>query len=187
MLVIVIVIYLLYLWLFGDSGQTALSGMRNAEHEHTISGHKLPAGASSDYTYSIWLFISNWNYRIGQEKVIFERQDKGGHPAPRVSLGKNLNNIIVTLATYPHKSGGGDYDSGRYGGERGRHGDGRYGDERGRHGHERGRHGHERGRHGHERGRHREGYENENKPVSHSCVLENVPLQAWANVILTLK
>ena len=132
--VVVIVIYLLYLWLFGDSGQIALSGMRNAEHEHTISGHKLPAGASSDYTYSIWLFISNWNYRIGQEKVIFERQDKGGYPAPRVSLDNNLNNVIVTLATYPHKSGANNGD----------------------------------------------------KPVPHSCVLENIPLQAWANVILTL-
>ena len=138
--VIVIVIYLLYLWFFGDGGRTYLSGMRNAEQEHTIAGHNLPAGGSADYTYSIWLFIANWNYRIGEEKVVFERLDRSGNPAPTMALGKNLNNVEITLATYP--SNGKSNSNGSGGG---------------------------------------------NGQVStHTCILENIPLQAWANVILTL-
>ena len=131
--VIVILIYLLYLWFFGDSGRVYLSGMRNAEHTHIISGRHLPAGGNADYTYSIWLYIANWNYRVGEAKGVFVRNDRTGNPAPWVALDKNLNNIIVTLATYPSdhaQSSGG--------------------------------------------------------ATTHSCVLENIPLQAWANVLITL-
>jgi len=132
-IVIVILIYLLYLWFFGDSGRVYLSGMRNAEHTHVISGRHLPAGGNADYTYSIWLYISNWNYRVGEAKGVFVRNDRTGNPAPWVALDKNLNNIIVTLATYPSDN-----------------------------------------------------IQNDGGASTHSCVLENIPLQAWANVLITL-
>ena len=100
-IVIVIVIYLVYLWLFGDSERSHLSGMRSAKVSYIIPGSSLPSGGSADYTYSIWLYIAGWNYGIGRHKVIFERLDRNGQPAPSVALAPNLNNIEVTLATYP--------------------------------------------------------------------------------------
>ncbi len=64
----------------------------------------LVGGNTSNYTYSIWFFIDDWNYRYGESKVIFGRMgEKGGkkEPCPVVKLGPVQNNITVSLAVYP--------------------------------------------------------------------------------------
>lgn len=140
-IVIVLVIYLLYLWFFGDSTRSYLSGMHPATKQMTISPSSLPNGSSSDYTYSIWLYVNNWNYRVGEEKIIFQRGDKN-NPSPSVSLGANLNNVEVSLGTWP-------------------------------------------GTGNRAKGESQRDYEREHEQV-HKCTLDNLPLQAWANVIMTL-
>ena len=128
--VIVIVIYLLYVWLFGDSSRSHLVSMHDARKSLIITGDNVPHGSSSDYTYSFWVYISNWNYRVGEKKVILARGKDASVPVPEISLGAMLNNIEVTLGTYAQGHSG--------------------------------------------------------DAVNHTCTLENVPLQAWANVIVTL-
>jgi hypothetical protein len=133
--VIVLVIYILYLWLFGDAKRAHLAGLRSAKKELTISANNLPGGATSDYTYSIWVYVNSWNYRVGEQKVIFGRVDNGGNVAPEIAFDSTLNNAVVTLATYaaPVDGKGGGSSTG-----------------------------------------------------THTCTLENVPLQAWANIIITV-
>lgn len=128
-IIVVIAIYLIYVWLFGDKTRSDLLGMHDAKKRKVIDGTHFPKGNTSDYTYSTWLFISNWNYRAGETKTILARKNSGGQPAPYLSLGANLNNIEVSLATYPT----GSSDS-----------------------------------------------------HIHTCSLDNIPLQTWANVIITL-
>ena len=128
--VIVIVIYLLYVWLFGDSTRSHLVSMHDAKKSLIITGDNVPHGSSADYTYSFWVYISNWNYRVGEKKVILGRGKDAKTPSPEISLGAMLNNIEVTLGTYAQGHSG--------------------------------------------------------DAVNHTCTLENVPLQAWANVIVTL-
>lgn len=139
-IVIVLVIYLLYLWFFGDGTRTYLMGMHHANKQHIISPSTLPKGGTSDYTYSIWLYINNWNYRVGEKKDIFARYGSSDKlPAPVVSLGANMNNVEVSLGTWPgHGTSGSSDESGV------------------------------------------------KQPGIHTCTLDNVPLQAWANVIMTL-
>ena len=133
--VIVLIIYILYLWLFGDASRQSLAGLRDAKKELAVSGNSLPGGSTSDYTYSIWVYVNNWNYRVGEQKIVFGRLDGAGAVAPEVSFDATLNNLIVTLATYasPVDGKGGGSSTG-----------------------------------------------------SHTCTLENVPLQAWANIIMTV-
>ena len=107
-----------------------LLGMHDARKPLILTGDNLPHGSSADYTYSIWVYISNWNYRVGEKKIIFGRGQDGNVPAPELSLGAMMNNVDVTLGTYASK------DS--------------------------------------------------TQAVNHTCTLENVPLQAWANIIVTL-
>ena len=97
--VIVILIYLLYLYFFGDS-TTVLEGMHDAAVESVIPASSLaPAVGSANYTYSIWIFVANWN--TGAPKVIFERPgDDSGTYAPKMAFSADLNNIDITLATY---------------------------------------------------------------------------------------
>lgn len=128
-IVVVIAIYIIYVWLFGDSTRSHLLGMWDAKKRKFIEGSHFPKGNTSDYTYSTWLFISNWNYRASETKYILARNNIDTQPAPYISLGANLNNIEVSLATYSN----GSTDS-----------------------------------------------------QTHTCSLDNIPLQTWANVIVTL-
>lgn len=128
-IVVVLLIYFIYIWIFGDSSRSYLLGMRDAKKKMVIDGSHFPKGNSADYTYSMWINVSNWNYRAGEQKAILSRRNSDGKPAPYISLGANLNNIEVSLATYATKSEGGQI---------------------------------------------------------HTCSLDNIPLQAWANIIVTL-
>jgi hypothetical protein len=73
------------------------------------------SGAStSNFAYSIWFFIDDWNYRYGEPKVIFGRMGgssdasggsvegiSGIDPCPAVVLGAIENNLMVSLGCYP--------------------------------------------------------------------------------------
>lgn len=62
------------------------------------------SGNTSNFTYSVWFFVDDWNYRYGEPKVIFGRMTSGSgqkEPCPSVTLGPIQNNIIVSLAVYP--------------------------------------------------------------------------------------
>jgi hypothetical protein len=85
-----------------------LTGLTSAETMQKIAPEDLASSTSSgnpsNYTYSIWFFIDDWNYRYGEPKVIFGRMTTGEgkkDPCPTVTLGAIQNNIAVSLAVYP--------------------------------------------------------------------------------------
>lgn len=80
------------------SGQT----MQKIEADNLASSYS--SGNTSNFTYSIWFFVDDWNYRYGEPKVIFGRMTTGTgkeEPCPSVTLGPIQNNIIVSLAVFP--------------------------------------------------------------------------------------
>jgi hypothetical protein len=75
------------------------------------NGSKTP---SSNFAYSIWFYVNDWNYRYGETKVIFGRMGSsssqgkgqvsgvsGSDPCPVVVLGPVENNLSISLACYP--------------------------------------------------------------------------------------
>jgi len=85
-----------------------LSGLTSGQTMQAIQPDALASSSSSgntsNFTYSIWFFVNNWNYRYGEPKVIFGRMTTGSgkkEPCPSVMLGPIQNNIIVSLAVYP--------------------------------------------------------------------------------------
>jgi len=71
----------------------------------TSSGESSDTG-SSNYSYSIWFYIDDWNYRYGEPKVLFGRMTPsvdgaGLDPCPSVVLGAVENNLAISLAVYP--------------------------------------------------------------------------------------
>lgn len=86
---------------FFSTSATTLVTTHDARSLDIISANKLPAGASSDYTYSIWFYINDWNYRFGESKVMFGRVDQNNDPSPSVTLAPSKNDVNVTLAVYP--------------------------------------------------------------------------------------
>jgi len=113
-----------------------LRQMLNAKHIETIKAGELStqSGISQNFTYSIWLYVNNWNYKNGQYKPIFGRFDGGNatdetltsyfdginecmlrtsissdcsfNPSPVVTFDKVQNNILIYIpCTYgEHKN-----------------------------------------------------------------------------------
>ena len=108
-LLTVIIIVLLYVLIgYISKDATTLSGITSAQTMQKIEATSLASssssGGTSNFSYSIWFFIDDWNYRYGEPKVIFGRMTTGQsdkEPCPSVVLGPVQNNIIVSLAVYP--------------------------------------------------------------------------------------
>lgn len=103
-LLALVVIYVIYLLFFKDSKKTTLVSSHNAKESTIISANKLPNSNSNNFTYSCWVYINDWNYRFGEQKVVFGRLDQNRDPCPSVVLGANQNNLDITLSVYPDTS-----------------------------------------------------------------------------------
>jgi len=109
-LIIAVIVYLVYQFFFKDHSVADLQGMHNAKVAVSINADKMPSsGGSNDYTFSVWIYVNNWSYKYGKEKVIFKREtsDSDKSPIPQISLGANSNDLKLKLTTYS----GGDSDS----------------------------------------------------------------------------
>jgi len=128
---VILVLYFLYGYLFGDSSTTSSpSSLLDAKSMQVVGANTLPANVSTNYGYSIWFYIDDWSYRLGESKTIFDRTGKGTDSgSPVVAFDPSENNITISLAL---ASEGKDAAS-----------------------------------------------------VS-NCTINNVPLQAWTNLIVTL-
>lgn len=107
-LFVIIFILLITLIRYISADVNTLSGLMSAKTSQRIEPSDLAsstsAGTTSNFTYSIWFFVDDWNYRYGEPKVIFGRMTAGTgerEPCPSVVLGPIQNNIIVSLAVYP--------------------------------------------------------------------------------------
>jgi len=108
-LLFVIIIVLLYIVIkYVIKDVNTLTGLVSAQTMQKIEASSLAssssAGATSNYTYSIWFYVDDWNVKYGEPKVVFGRMasemDKN-QPCPLVSLAPLENNLIVSLAIYP--------------------------------------------------------------------------------------
>lgn len=90
-----VVVYLLS-WMF--NGTKTLSNYANGKTELLIPATSIPSGSSVNFTYSIWIYIDDWSYRYGQEKIIFSRGSESNF-IPSLSLAPMDNNLQVTMTT----------------------------------------------------------------------------------------
>ena len=74
-----------------------LSNYSSGKTQLTIPPTSLPPGSSVNYSYSIWIYIDDWTYQYGTEKIIFIRGALGSTFMPALSLSPIDNNAIVTI------------------------------------------------------------------------------------------
>ena len=104
LIIVVIIVVLIIRYMRSDSSK--LSSLLSATSMLEVSPADLVASGdlnTSNFTYSIWTYIDDWNYRYGEPKVIFGRMGGGepdNAPCPVVTLGATQNNAIVSLAVY---------------------------------------------------------------------------------------
>lgn len=133
-IVVVMVLYWIFNWFTGGAS-TKLSGMQDGKQSVTLAPNALPANNNTNnYTYSTWIYVNDWNYRFGEQKVLLERRDASTGSSPSIALGAMQNNLIVSTAVYPNTSGSSATAT----------------------------------------------------PINHTCTVDNIPLQRWVNIIVSL-
>ena len=74
---ILVIVLILMLLRYILSDPYTLQNMQDGKTASTISASSLATNGSSvpssNFAYSIWFYINNWNYRYGEPKVIFGR------------------------------------------------------------------------------------------------------------------
>ena len=115
-IVVIVLILMLLRYIFSDP--YTLQNIQDGKTASTISATSLATNGSnvpsSNFAYSVWFYINNWNYRYGETKVIFGRMGaasgsgagsvsgiSGMDPCPAVVLGAVENTISVSLGCYP--------------------------------------------------------------------------------------
>jgi hypothetical protein len=115
-IVVIVFIFMLLRYIFVDP--YTLQSIQSAQTASTINASSLATNGSnvpsSNFAYSVWFYINDWNYRYGENKVIFGRMgapspsDSGSvpgvsglDPCPAVVLGAIENNVSVSLGCYP--------------------------------------------------------------------------------------
>jgi len=115
-IVVIVLILMLLRYIFTDP--YTLQNIQDGKTASTIDASSLATNGtdvpSSNFAYSVWFYINNWNYRYGEDKVIFGRMGamsgsgkgsvkglSGLDPCPAVVLGAVENNISISLGCYP--------------------------------------------------------------------------------------
>lgn len=115
---------------------TKLSSMKDGNVEQVINADKLRnSNSSTNYTYSMWFYVNDWNYKFGQQKVLWERLDKDNKASPAVTLGAMENDITISVACFPTSNSS---------------------------------------------------MAGEDNSLVQNCVVQNVPLQKWVNILISL-
>jgi hypothetical protein len=116
LIVVIVLVILLIQYIFSDP--YTLQSLQNGKTASTVQASSLATNGSavpsSNFAYSIWFYVNDWNYRYGESKVIFGRMGaasgsgsgsisglNGLDPCPAVVLGAVENNISVSLGCYP--------------------------------------------------------------------------------------
>lgn len=113
--VIVVLLYIVLRYVFSDVN--TLTNISSGTTMQTISAGNLAQGSvanSSNFTYSIWFYINDWNYKYGETKILYGRMGQlsnnskpsaetilQSNPCPAVILGAIENNLSVALTCYP--------------------------------------------------------------------------------------
>ena len=103
-IVFLLIIVIRYIMKDANTLTELISGKTMQKIEASELASSTSSGNTSNFTYSIWFFIDDWNYRFGEPKVIFGRMTTGtgeSQPCPSVVLSPIQNNIVVSLAVFP--------------------------------------------------------------------------------------
>ena len=101
-IVVLVMLYIVLSYYFLKT--TNLTTLEDAKKEQIILAANISGdNNSSNYTYSMWFYVEDWNYRFGYPKILLSKtSDK--IPIPSVVLGDVMNNIKIFVGCYSDNS-----------------------------------------------------------------------------------
>lgn len=92
-IIVFVLLIVLYFIINAFSKTSKLTEMADAKILQTIKAESLKNGNNStNFTYSMWIYVDNWNYMFGSKKIILSR---GG--GPDVILGDKPNTLTINI------------------------------------------------------------------------------------------
>jgi len=81
---------------------SGLTDIKDAKILQTIQS--LNAPANGPYGYQFWMYVTDWNYKFGQEKNVFSRHDSSRSISnPSVTLHPSDNIMKISISVYPNE------------------------------------------------------------------------------------
>lgn len=97
-LLVVLLLVLIYITIQILNPSNKISSMRDGFEETIINADKLKENNnSSNFTYSMWFYVNDWNYKFSQTKYLLDRSSN----SPTITLGALQNDIDITIDCYP--------------------------------------------------------------------------------------
>jgi hypothetical protein len=97
-IILAIILHLIFSWFFSNG--TTITGMEPATKASVIAASTLPDNNTSNFTYSTWFYVNDWNYEFGKPKILLERKNSATATTFKISLGATENNIDIDVLCY---------------------------------------------------------------------------------------
>ena len=86
------VIVIIYLYFSGNS--THLDSLKSGKKSVVVPSSKLSSNAkSNNYSYSIWFYVQDWQYRLSESKDILITGSSNSNFNPKITFTPYENNI----------------------------------------------------------------------------------------------
>ena len=98
----VVLIYFLVKYLTSNTNSLQ-SGVQNGQNPIVIPASSLATSdgaAPSNFAYSSWFYVNDWNYRYGHPKVLFGRMGAKGTNDTSDSASDNVSGTSVRLCSH---------------------------------------------------------------------------------------
>lgn len=94
-LIVTVILIVLYLVINTFSKTNKLTKLMSAKTEQIIKASDLKnTNTGNNFTYSMWIYIEDWNYRYGENKIILNRAE-----CPMIMLGDKPNELKIKIKT----------------------------------------------------------------------------------------
>lgn len=99
--IVILIIYYIFRYM---TKKSTLTNTNDAKEKIEINKDDLESDDSSpasNFTYSIWFYIDDWNYRYGEKKVILRKKTEDESVVlPEISLDPYKNDLLVEMNIY---------------------------------------------------------------------------------------
>ena len=103
--VVIVVIFLIYKAIWGDNSLSSLEDAKKMQQIASSSLGSSDSNTSANFTYSVWFYVDDWNYRYGEPKIVLAH---GGASASKggfgIVLGGMQNDLNIAVETYPSEA-----------------------------------------------------------------------------------
>ena len=97
-------------WYFGSASGNLIPSMHDTKNTVNVSSTLAAPSSEGTGAYGIqwWMFVKDWNYKYGSEKMVLSRSDatNGSIYNPKVTLAPTENNLKVSVSIFPSELAG---------------------------------------------------------------------------------